>query len=298
MPFPNKKAPKVKLRTGKLNDKEKGTIRELMGDMTMDAIALRLRRTEKIVTAYANEIVGYVPEAKLTVMEELDRSIEWSAFIEKFLPSEVPQARNMYLQLSEQFGRDDMRPAERYQLFEIIEIHMLKARILVEQRISEQESQAAFERIEELNIQIRNMQHKSGKDILQQQLDLEKARYDIAKASKKAATDNYDKYQAMASKNWRQLKLTREQRIKDLTSDGANSFLGLLKNLLDAEWRQQAGDEVGYMEVAIQHERERLSAPHKYDDGMIDQPLLTSDTVEFEFRDEEAESDAEGDTED
>lgn len=39
------------------------------------------------------------------------------------------------------------------------------------------------------------------------------------------------------------------------------------------------GIEMEKMRLAMNKERERLSALHKYDDGQIDQPFLTPDTV-------------------
>jgi hypothetical protein len=39
------------------------------------------------------------------------------------------------------------------------------------------------------------------------------------------------------------------------------------------------GIEMEKMRLAMEKEKERLSAFHKYDDGIIDQPFLTPDTA-------------------
>jgi hypothetical protein len=75
------------------------------------------------------------------------------------------------------------------------------------------------------------------------------------------------------------MKGTREQRIKRL-EDSKQSFTSWVANLLQSpDLMKKYGIEMEKMRVAMKKEEERLSSFHKYEDGTIDQPLLSPDTV-------------------
>jgi hypothetical protein len=75
------------------------------------------------------------------------------------------------------------------------------------------------------------------------------------------------------------MKGTREQRIKRL-EDSKQSFTAWVASLIqDPERLKRYGIEMEKMRLAMDKERERLSAFHQYEDGQIDQPFLTPDTV-------------------
>ncbi|NDC96319.1 hypothetical protein EB077_13515 [bacterium] len=77
----------------------------------------------------------------------------------------------------------------------------------------------------------------------------------------------------------REMKGTREQRIKRL-EDSKQSFVSWVANMMqDPETMKQYGIEMEKMRLAMLKEKERLSSYHKYEDGIIDQPFLTPDTV-------------------
>ena len=75
------------------------------------------------------------------------------------------------------------------------------------------------------------------------------------------------------------MKATREQRIKRL-EDSKQTFIGWVRNLMsNPDVRQELGVEMEKMRLAMENEAERLSEYHKYEDGTIDQPFLTPDSV-------------------
>jgi len=77
----------------------------------------------------------------------------------------------------------------------------------------------------------------------------------------------------------REMKGTREQRIKRL-EDSKQSFTSWVAHLMqDPETMKKYGIEMEKMRLAMKKEEERLSAFHKYEDGQIDQPFLTPDTI-------------------
>ena len=75
------------------------------------------------------------------------------------------------------------------------------------------------------------------------------------------------------------LKATREQRIKRL-EDSKQTFIGWVRNLMsNPEVRREMGIEMEKMRLAADIEADRLTEYHKYEDGTIDQPFLTPDSV-------------------
>jgi ribosome maturation protein Sdo1 len=77
----------------------------------------------------------------------------------------------------------------------------------------------------------------------------------------------------------REMKGTREQRIKRL-EDSKQSFVSWVAHLMqDPETMKKYGIEMEKMRMAMEKEKDRLSAYHKYEDGVVDQPFLTPDTV-------------------
>jgi len=77
----------------------------------------------------------------------------------------------------------------------------------------------------------------------------------------------------------REMKGTREQRIKRL-EDSKQSFTSWVAQLLqNPDLMKQYGVEMEKMRMAMFKERDRLSELHKYEDGQVDQPFLTPDTI-------------------
>jgi len=77
----------------------------------------------------------------------------------------------------------------------------------------------------------------------------------------------------------KELKGTREQRIKRL-EDSKETFASWVQALtLRPEMRDGLGTEMEKMRLAMDKERAKLTEYHKYEDGIVDQPFLTPDSV-------------------
>ena len=75
------------------------------------------------------------------------------------------------------------------------------------------------------------------------------------------------------------MKGTREQRIKRL-EDSKQSFTSWIAHLMqNPEILKSYGIEMEKMRLAMIKEKERLSEFHTYEDGQIDQPFLTPETI-------------------
>jgi hypothetical protein len=77
----------------------------------------------------------------------------------------------------------------------------------------------------------------------------------------------------------KEMKGTREQRIKRL-EESKQSFTSWVAAMMQDPERMKAyGMEMEKMRISMQREGERLSVFHKYEDGTVDQPFLTPDTI-------------------
>jgi chromosome segregation ATPase len=100
------------------------------------------------------------------------------------------------------------------------------------------------------------------------------------RASQESLNRDYRELQTKKASMLREMKGTREQRIKRL-EDSKQSFISWVANMMqDPETMKQYGIEMEKMKMAMLKEKERLSAFHKYEDGLVDQPFLTPDTVQ------------------
>jgi uncharacterized protein Smg (DUF494 family) len=91
-------------------------------------------------------------------------------------------------------------------------------------------------------------------------------------------TNEYTKLLNEQQKISKDLKATREQRIKRI-EDGKSSWIGLIRMLEDEEIREKEGREMEIMNMAVEQQTKNLSEYHTYQDGEIDTPLLTPETI-------------------
>lgn len=101
----------------------------------------------------------------------------------------------------------------------------------------------------------------------------------VLRAAQESLTRDYRDLQTKKASMLKDLKATREQRIKRL-EDSKQTFIGWVRNLMsNPDVRRQIGTDMEKMRLAMDAEKNRLSEYHKYEDGNLDQPFLTPDTV-------------------
>jgi len=78
----------------------------------------------------------------------------------------------------------------------------------------------------------------------------------------------------------KELKATRQQLVDKLHAATSN-FGGILKMLEDEQMREREGKQINIFRAAVEKERARLLAWHKYADDNLDVPLMTPETQEL-----------------
>ena len=94
-------------------------------------------------------------------------------------------------------------------------------------------------------------------------------------------TNEYTKLLNEQQKISKDLKATREQRIKRI-EDGKSSWIGLIRMLEDEQIREREGKEMEILKHATEKSRKELVEYHEYEDGVVDRPFLTPEDINNE----------------
>ena len=98
-------------------------------------------------------------------------------------------------------------------------------------------------------------------------------------------TNEYTKLLNEQQKISKDLKATREQRIKRI-EDGKSSWVGLIRMLEDEQTREKEGREMQILKTATNKAIDKLANYHTFADETIDRPFLIPEIVESKTNDE------------
>ena len=98
------------------------------------------------------------------------------------------------------------------------------------------------------------------------------------KGSQESLNKDYRELQSKKNSMLKDMKATREQRVKRI-EDSKHNFTSWMAYLVsNPETTMKYGKEMEKMRMAMEKEKDRLSAFHKYSDESVDQPFLTPQT--------------------
>lgn len=270
----SKKPPR---KRGQLGLEEEQFIRDNIGILSIEEIAEQLNRTVKPIERYISESkIGLKTideqENDKTLRQKLHAKTFWTEIERQFDKDsgELDYFEDTWIGLVKQF-REDVLPAEELQIKQFITIDILINRSMKERKrhISDTEKlQAEVDREYALDEELRD-----GPKLANLETQLSFARNSIANY-----TNEYTKLLNEQQKISKDLKATREQRIKRI-EDGKSSWVGLIRMLEDEEIREKKGREMEIMAMAVEKNKELLSEYHTYQDDGVDMPLLTPETV-------------------
>jgi hypothetical protein len=272
----SKAKPKKGLKRGMLAKEDKAFIAHHKDRHTSEQIAGRLRRPVSTVKKFLETLEPPRPEAVLTMTlaEELQTRPEWANFREQFTDAELQHFKYRYVQLMGQFRDEGILPTEEMQLYEVIRLDILIQRTMTEQKQMHEEMHHAHQEIE----RIRKEFEENGDPSRIDESRTHEIAYAKAAAQVKDLSARYDSYMMRQSAMLKELKATRDQRVRVL-ENSRQSFLGFLRMLNEEDQRDAIGREAGLMAAAADVAAEKLRRPHTYADGMTDQPLLTPEDV-------------------
>lgn len=268
--------PKIPKKRGQLSLDEEKFIRDNISTLSVDDIASNLNRSIAPVERYIEENrLAKNPEEQndeRILRQKLHSKNFWGEVKRQFDSDtgELEYFESLWTNLIKQF-REDVLPAEELQIKQFITIDILINRSMKERKrhIAETEKlQRMVDREYEKTESERDIPKLAN---LETQLSF--ARNSIANY-----TNEYTKLLNEQQKISKDLKATREQRIKRI-EDGKSSWVGLIRMLEDEEIREKEGREMEILSMATEKSKDILYDYHKYADNTLDMPFLTSESV-------------------
>lgn len=265
----------VPKKRGQLSLDEEKFIRDNFGILTLDQIANQLNRSNAPIQRYINEnrlVPSDDQNDHAILLQKLHTKTFWSEITRQFDSDtgELQYFEDTWIGLIKQF-REDVLPAEELQIKQFITIDILINRSMKERKrhISETEKlQKAVDKEYEKSEDQRDIPKLAN---LETQLSF--ARNSIANY-----TNEYTKLLNEQQKISKDLKATREQRIKRI-EDGKSSWAGLIRMLEDEEIREKEGREMEILSMATEKTKQALYDYHTYQDNTLDKPFLNSESI-------------------
>ena len=265
-------------KRGQLSNDEMEFIRDNVGSMTIEDIATSLNRSTK-------PIEKYIVQNKLSFDKEenkTDETLRLKLHAKTFWPEierqfdyntgELSYFENTWVGLVKQF-REDVLPAEELQIKQFITIDILINRSMKERKRHIAETERLQQKVDEEYNKPEDQRDMPKLTNLETQLSY--ARNSIA-----SYTNEFTKLLSEQQKIGKDLKATREQRIKRI-EDGKSSWVGLIRMLEDELIREKEGKEMEIIALAAEKAKQILYENHQYSDGKVDQPILTPESLEY-----------------
>jgi hypothetical protein len=263
-------------KRGQLSLDEEQYIRENFGSLSVEQIASSLNRSTAPVQRYITENKLLISDSDKSTQEFLKQKLHsktfWPEITRQFDDDNGERAyfEDTWIGLIKQF-REDVLPAEELQIKQFITIDILINRSMKERKRHIAETDKLQKLVDKEYEKV-----ETDRDIpklANMETQLSFARNSIANY-----TNEYTKLLNEQQKISKDLKATREQRIKRI-EDGKSSWTGLIRMLEDETIREKEGREMEILSLATEKSKSKLQEYHTYEDNIIDKPFLTPESV-------------------
>lgn len=264
-------------KRGQLSLEEEKFITDNFGSLSLEDIAEALNRNLPPIQRYVSENKLVVSSEDRNEQEILRQKLHaktfWPEIIRQFDEDtgELRYFEDTWIGLIKQF-REDVLAAEELQIKQFITIDILINRSMKERKRHIAET-------EKLQKQVDREYEKSETDRDIPKLANLETQLSFARNSIANYTNEYTKLLNEQQKISKDLKATREQRIKRI-EDGKSSWVGLIRMLEDEDVREKEGREMEILSMATEKYKTMLGQYHAYEDKVLDKPFLTADTIE------------------
>jgi hypothetical protein len=269
-------SPKIPRKRGQLSLEEEKFISQNVGKLSVEEIANSLNRSPDPINRYIKENRLYIPNDEKNENEVLKRKLHsktfWPEITRQFdeESGELEYFENTWIGLVKQF-REDVLPAEELQIKQFITIDILINRSMKERKRHITMTEKLQRDVDKEYDKPEDQRDTAKLMNLETQLSF--ARNSIANY-----TNEYTKLLNEQQKISKDLKATREQRIKRI-EDGKSSWVGLIRMLEDEDVREKEGREMEIIKMATEKARTGLYGYHNYQDGTVDRPFFTPESV-------------------
>ena len=259
------------MKKGRFSKEEIAYIDEHVKTDSSEQIASHLDRDPESVQKFIKKKYGKGASAEEIAAFDLENRPYWIEIQNQFTEEELKLFRYHWARIISQF-RDDVIPTEELQVVDLIKLELLMNRSLKSNKSN----------IEQITVMEHMIQDERARDPDQQDVDMVfnmERQVASLRASQESLNKDYRELQTKKNSMLKEMKATREQRVKRL-EDSKQSLTGWIAYLMsNPDITTRYGIEMEKMRLAMGKERDRLSNFHKYQDGMVDQPFLNSDTI-------------------
>lgn len=267
---------KIPKKRGQLSLDEESFIRQNINTLTIDDIAAHLNRNVEPIERYIRESKIDMSSDNIENDKVLRQKLKTKTFwleIEKQFDKdsgELDYFEDTWINLIKQF-REDVLPAEELQIKQFITIDILINRSMKERKRHIADTEKLQKEVDKEYAKPEDQRDIPKLANLETQLSF--ARNSIANY-----TNEYTKLLNEQQKISKDLKATREQRIKRI-EDGKSSWIGLIRMLEDEQIREKEGREMEILALSTAKTKQKLSDYHNYADSTVDSPLLTPESI-------------------
>ena len=259
----------AKLNTGRFTISEIAYIKANVERKTVEQIGADLNRDPSSVHSWIVKNVGLTSSEKreAEVHQELKGRPYYKELAKQFSPEELDMFEFHFKKMWAQF-KDDVFHTEEMQIIDLVKLEILMNRILRSQ-------QDTVEKICNLEQDLLDADRADDRDLA---MGLER-QIATLRASQETMSRDFKDLQSRKSALYKDLKGTREQRIKAIEDHRQTFPVLITKVMTDPKYRNDMAVYVEKMRLATEKERERLSQLISYEDNIPDRPLLNSDSI-------------------
>jgi len=257
-------------KRGPWSKEEKQFIAENVAKMDAKNIAGVLNRNPDAVKKYIiNNHADSFTEKARSAEYDIQKSPVWKDLQQQFSPEELQMFLYHWGRIISQF-RDDVYPTEEMQVVDTIKLELLMNRAVTQQ-------QQVMCDIAALETLLNN--ERGNVEVDQTEINGLERQIGVLRAAQESLNKDYQDMLKQKNVILKEMKATRDARIKHLESNKHN-FLNFMRKITeDKSMRVRLGREMEKMRLAADVEYERLSEWHQYEDGELDQPFLTPENV-------------------
>ena len=265
-------------KRGQLSLEEQQYIKDNFNKSTIEEIAEFLNRNPAPIKRFINDKHLIVPDDPEDddlnyLKHKLRKKAFWGEIEKQFDADsgELEYFENTWVGLIKQF-REDVLPAEELQIKQFITIDILINRSMKERKRHITDTERIQKMVDDEYLKPEESRDNAYLTNLETQLS-------FARNSITSYTNEYTKLLAEQQKISKDLKATREQRIKRI-EDGKSSWTGLLRMLEDEKIRETEGRQMEIMSMSVKKHLGELEDIHVFQDKSADSPFLTPESVE------------------
>lgn len=259
-------------KRGKLSNKEMDFIRQNCFNLPLEEIAETLNRTvtpiQKFIDKENLKMRNMTDDEHLLV--QLRGRYYYKELQKQFTDAELIFFEHQNIDYFRQFS-EDVTHTEEMEILEVIRTEVLINRGM-------EDRQEVIQNINRLNNMIDTELEKPM--AMQDTVALASFQTQLGAAisSKSAYINEHEKLLTKKERLLKDLKGTREQRKRN-ADDAKTNFSAWLRQLDDDKTRKDESFDMEVHRVAADKATERLAELHQYEDGLVDQPILNSDTL-------------------